>query len=123
MNAQPQSNQSLSRRRRLLKASQFRETFAQNRRQVGRLMVLWLRTGPEAALRLGVVASKKVGPAVERNRAKRRLREAFRLNRHRWCESVDVILLARHAMVHASWDEIQAELIALAERAGLEKPS
>ena len=60
-------------------------------------MVFWRRRGAGAALRLGVVASRKVGGAVQRARAKRRLRSAYRLNRHRFRGDCDVVLIARAA--------------------------
>lgn len=82
-------------------------------------MVLWVRRAPDAALRVGVVASRKVGNAVMRNRARRRLREAWRLNRHAFTGTVDVVLVGRRPVTRASLAAVTAELLRLAERAGL----
>ena len=105
--------------RRLKSSKLLKETFEQGRSIAGRLMVMWLREGDGASLRLGVAAGRTIGGAVQRNRAKRRLREAFRLNRHRLQGKCDIVLMARGRLNEASWDEIQAELIQLADRAGI----
>jgi len=110
----------LSKKQRLTKASLFREAFAQKRSFVGRLMVLWLREGEGAALRLGVVTSKKVSNrAVDRNLGRRRLREAFRANREQFTGEVDVVIIARRNILDASQTEVEAELLRLARKAGL----
>jgi len=116
---QGKPDQRLGRSRRLTRSIHFQEAYNQGRRWVGRLMVLWLRTGEGAALRLGVVAGRKVGGAVARSRAKRLLREAYRRERHRLSGDVDVVLVARRAIVNASWDEVTEELNRLSEQAGL----
>lgn len=109
----------LSRRQRLVHSAQFAEGYRQGRKWVGKYMVLWLREGENASLRLGVVSSRKVGGAVQRNRARRRLREAFRQNRHHYTGTVDVILVARRAIGEARAKEVETELNRLARRAGL----
>lgn len=58
------------------------------------LMLLSLRVEKGPA-RLGVVASRKVGPAVARNRAKRLVREAFRRNPSVFPEGLDVVIVVR----------------------------
>lgn len=50
--------------------------------------------------RLGVIASRRVGNAVARNRAKRLFRELFRQNQHLLPERADVLLIARASMAH-----------------------
>lgn len=112
------------RKQRLLRTAQFQEAYDQNRRWHGRHMVLFLRSAPDASLRLGVVASKKVGNAIERARAKRRLREAFRRNRARFTASTDdVVLVARRSALDAPWADFVAELLKLAAQAGLMPPA
>lgn len=114
------SGKTLSKNQRMVKASLFREAFAQKRSFVGRFMVLWLREGAGAALRLGVVTSKKVSTrAVDRNRARRILRALFREHRDEFSGEVDVVIIARRAILSAAHGEIEAELLRLAGKAGL----
>ena len=56
--------------------------------------------------RLGVIATKRLGNAVTRNRAKRVLREAFRLNQDCLPPSCDVVMVARPAILNADSDKI-----------------
>jgi len=110
----------LSVRHRLTKSSLFSETFAQNKRWVGRNMVLWRRSGGNASLRLGVITSKKISlRANKRNRSRRRLREAYRNLRPYLSGEYDVILVGRRAMLETDWPDLVLELIKLAHRAEL----
>ena len=76
--------------------------------------------GDSAAPRFGVTATKKVGNAVVRNRAKRRLRALARsvlANHGR--PGHDYVLIARHDTSDRPWDSMQAECDRLLmERAG-----
>ena len=115
-------SKTLSKEQRLIQASLFGEAFAQKRNFVGRFMVLWLRAGPDAALRLGVVTSKKVSNrAVDRNLARRRLREIFRQHRAELSGPFDLVIIGRRNLLFASHQEVEAEFLKLAEKAGLLK--
>ncbi len=109
----------LPRSKRLTRSGAFSETYDQGRRWIGRYMVLWLREAPDASLRLGTVSSRKVGGAVQRNRARRKIRTAWRLNRHRFAGDCDVVIVARKAVVAAGQVEVESELLRLAALAGL----
>ena len=108
----------LSRNQRIRASRLFDEIFALRQRRQGRYLALWLKRGPETCRRLGVVAGRRIGGAVQRNRAKRRLREAFRLNRFRFRPDVDVVLVALPGILEASWQGLQDDLLGTAKRAG-----
>lgn len=67
--------------------------------------------------RVAVIASRRVGTAVRRNRAKRLLREAARSVR--WREGIDTVLIARHRAAGAQARDVEAEVRELADRLGL----
>ena len=108
----------LRRAQRLRHDRQFREAYAKSAPLRGRHMVLFLRDAPDSSARLGVVASRKVGNAVERARAKRRLREVFRLNRHLLPPGFrpDIVLVARRSILSAPWPRLVADYAALVSR-------
>jgi len=113
----------LSRGRRIHKSSVFQEAFDGKQRFRGRFAILLLRNGVDADLRLGVAAGKRTfRKAVERSRAKRLLREAYRLNRCRLRGCSDVVLVARRPILEASSQEVEDDLRELLCRAGLLAP-
>ena len=72
---------------------------------------------PAFSFRTGVTASKKVGNAVARNRAKRRMRALFRkLKCDHAPSGTDYVLVARHSLVQAAWTELVADFSIAAKR-------
>jgi ribonuclease P protein component len=64
--------------------------------------------------RLGVAATRKIGGAVGRNRAKRRVRDVFR--RHRTGESVDIVVIPRRELIAAPFERVEAEYVGILRR-------
>lgn len=82
----------------------------------GRFVVLYevRREGAgDPGPRLGVAVSKGVGCAVERNRVKRYIREAFRTRRGAFPPGTDLLVVARFAAADASYAQIERELLDL----------
>ncbi len=67
--------------------------------------------------RVGVAAGKAIGSAVQRNRAKRLLREAMRPMLASLASGWDLILIARPALVTATLEETRFALTSLLQRA------
>jgi ribonuclease P protein component len=84
------------RRGRLSKSADFDRVVRTGRSHAGRDFVLYVfpRGGDEPP-RLGMSVSRKVGGAVERNKVKRMLREAFALECERLPEGSDAVVVAR----------------------------
>lgn len=100
----------LPRTQRLRKRADFQKIYRIGVRVVGRFVVLFAVSGPEAKNRLGITASRKIGPAVTRNRCKRRIRELYRQNRSQLpAGDIDVVVNARRGCAEVPWQEIRRD--------------
>jgi len=72
--------------------------------------------------RVGIITTKKLGGAVVRSRARRLLREAFRLNQHEFTHPLDLVLVARNSIIEKDRPGVEVDFRAAARKAGLMKP-
>jgi ribonuclease P protein component len=88
---------------------------------VGCLIANWLELPGETPNRVGVITGKKIGGAVQRNRARRLLRESFRQHQHEFNQPVDLVLVARNSIVGKSFSEVEKDFLQALKRGGLLK--
>ncbi|MCX7867781.1 MAG: ribonuclease P protein component [Limisphaera sp.] len=89
----------------------------------GCLIVNWAPTeGPARGSRLGVVVGRKLGKATVRNRARRLLREVFRLHQWDLARPVDLVLVARPSIAGKGYREVEADFLRAMQQAGLLRP-
>lgn len=74
------------------------------------------RPGDESLVRLGVTVTRKVGPAVVRNRIKRFVREAFRRKRGSFSPGYDMVWVAKQSAASLGYAEVAAAMDALTRR-------
>jgi ribonuclease P protein component len=109
-------------RRRLKTQRHFKAVYGRGRRASGTwltVVALLHRGGTDGPrnVRVGVSVSKDHGGAVRRNKLKRLLREAFRLERTRLPAGVDVVLIPRQRPDRFPLAALRAELVELVQRA------
>jgi ribonuclease P protein component len=104
----------MQRDRRLRRRGDFRAVYRAARPAGGKLLTLRAAANGLDRTRFGFVVAKTVGGAVERNRVRRRLREAARSLA--FAPGFDVIVTARPAALSASLTTLRHELMALCAR-------
>jgi len=87
----------------------------------GCLIANWQSLPGGAASQLGVITSRKLGPAVVRSRARRLLRETFRLHQHDLRQPVMMVLVARASIVGKRLSAVERDFLWAMRRAGMVK--
>jgi ribonuclease P protein component len=93
--------------RRLRRRSEFQRVFDTGQRVRGRFFTMLVAARPAGGPRLGIVASKKLGNAVHRNRAKRLIRNIFRHSDS--TAAIDVVVIPRTELFTATYAAIEED--------------
>ena len=114
----------LPRARRLRRRTEFQRVFDTGRRVHGRYFTIialpgagdrGVETDGSASMRLGIVASRRLGGAVVRNRAKRLIREVFRTEAP-FKPALDLVVIPKAALLEAPWSAVRDDFRAVLRR-------
>jgi ribonuclease P protein component len=109
---------SFSKTDRLLKRDEFRRVYEQGRKVQAKYFAAFVLPTEQRQPRIGITVTRKFGKSVERNRARRLLREVFRKNKWLVPPGVDIVINVKGPLAEAGYSELERDFITFLERVG-----
>ncbi len=100
-------DQGFSKKERLLKRKEFQLVFDKGERFGNNQLKIYALSNGNSVSRLGLVVGRKFGNSPRRNRFKRILREAYRLNKNLLSNSVDIVVIPRPGLTELTLNAIE----------------
>jgi ribonuclease P protein component len=109
--------------RRVRRRGEFQRVFDLSIRVKGRYFIVLVAPNEAGTTRLGIVASRKLGNAVQRNRAKRLIRQIFRQTRGLpAAPPVDVVVIPRRELFDAAYSSLESDFRGTLKRCAARLP-
>lgn len=95
----------------MLKKNEFKNVYDNAKSLSNRSVVILYIKNNTQQNRLGIVASKKIGNSVKRNKARRRIKEIYRINENNLFKGYDIVIIAKSPINESSFGELQKSII------------
>ncbi len=104
---------------RIRRTGEYRRVYDNGTKLHGRHLLLFVAGSESPGLRIGITVSGKVGGAVVRNRAKRRIREALKLELTEKLDTLplEMVFVAKGGIKDATFEEIKKDVRTLLNKA------
>jgi ribonuclease P protein component len=99
---------------RIRRRAEFKQVYERGVRIHSRYSTVFILPNQRGVGRLGIAATRKLGGAVQRNRAKRLIREVFR--RNKIANGFDVVIIPKRELLDATLSTLEADYRTLLER-------
>jgi ribonuclease P protein component len=90
-----------------------------NRLICGCLVFNWMPLAEDSQSKIGVVTSRRLGSAVTRNRARRVLREVYRIHQYELAQPAEIVLVARNSIKESGFCDVERDFLKALHKAGL----
>ena len=101
---------------------EFRRLYNKGKSAVSPYFVIYCRKTGRPVNRLGITTGVKLGNAVKRNRARRRIRELYRLHEKQLLSGYDIVIVARVRVIYGRYTELERGFRQLVKKLGLTVP-
>ncbi len=101
---------------------EFRRLYSKGRRAVSPYFAIYCRKTGRPVSRLGITTGVKLGNAVKRNFARRRIRELYRTNEARFLPGYDIVVVARTRAIYGRYAELERSFLQLMRKLELLAP-
>ncbi len=97
----------------------FRKTYDKGKSFANKYLVIFFVKNGLDNNRIGIAVTKKLGNSVVRNKVRRRVREAYRLNNYKVKQGYDIVFLSRVGAKEVGYKELESAVLHLLRLAGL----
>ena len=101
---------------------EFRRLYNKGKSAVSPYFAVYCRKTGRPVSRLGITTGVKLGNAVKRNRARRRIRELYRTNESRLLPGYDLVVVARARVIYGRYADLERSFLQLMKKLGICPP-